>query len=245
VRQEGEGWCELAVDPAAELRRRGVRVGRQGEGGSPPILICDAADDRDLAALVDTLMPASGRMLWCGSAGLARALAGAPPVAAGPPGEPHLVVVGSDHAVSRGQVDRVRRTRDACVLHYDEDSETGITRFGRVLADHGRAVALADLPPGMTTADAAERIARRLAALLPRLRPPATLTVVGGETFAAVCRALGATVLAVEGEWQPGIPASRMVDGMWANTRCLSKSGAFGGETLLLDLLGFGASAAA
>ena len=74
--------------------------------------------------------------------------------------------------------------------------------------------------------------------LLERTPPPAILTVVGGETFAALCRGLRAWRLEVYGELEPGVAASRMVDGFWRGTHCVSKSGAFGEPDWLLRHLG-------
>ncbi len=64
------------------------------------------------------------------------------------------------------------------------------------------------------------------------------MTVVGGETFAALCLGLDAHLLFVEGEARPGVPASRMASGGWIGTACFSKSGAFGDPDWLIEQLG-------
>jgi uncharacterized protein YgbK (DUF1537 family) len=71
----------------------------------------------------------------------------------------------------------------------------------------------------------------------PAGSPLGGLTVVGGETFAGVCRALRATRLRVDGEFLHGVPASRMESGLWSGTFCASKSGAFGEPDWLLKHL--------
>jgi uncharacterized protein YgbK (DUF1537 family) len=91
-----------------------------------------------------------------------------------------------------------------------------------------------DLPSGLTEMDAAERIARGMELLSGRLPPLGGLTVVGGETFAALCRVLKATGLSVDGEFLHGVPASRMESGLCSGTLCASKSGAFGEPDWLL-----------
>ena len=106
-----------------------------------------------------------------------------------------------------------------------------------MLLTHGRCVAQPDLPPGLAPADAALRIAAWIGALGRHLDAPPVLTVVGGETFAALCRGLGASRLAVEGECEPGIPVSRMASGRWQGTACFSKSGAFGKARWLVEHL--------
>ena len=70
------------------------------------------------------------------------------------------------------------------------------------------------LPSGLSESEAAERIAWGLELLSGRLPPLGGLTVIGGETFAALCRALKATRLSVDGEFLHGVPASRMESGL-------------------------------
>lgn len=244
MRGDDRHWHRLPVDPGAELTRRGLQIVRglsalpRADAATTPVLLCDAEHDDDLAALVRAARGLPGTTLWCGSAGLARALAAAPPETIAPSGSPHLVLVGSNHAVSWSQIGRIRSGQAHCLVHFDTDPVTGATLIDEALVRHGRCVAAADLPPGLAAADAMAEIEGRLGALLPRIGRPAVLTVVGGETFAAVCRALAVEALAAEGEWRPGVPASRMRGGLWDGTRCFSKSGAFGNEDLLADLLG-------
>ena len=101
----------------------------------------------------------------------------------------------------------------------------------------GCCVVLPALPSGLSETEAAERIARGLELLSGRLPPLGGLTVVGGETFAALCRVLKATRLSVDGEFLHGVPASRMESGLWSGTFCASKSGAFGEPDWLLKHL--------
>jgi uncharacterized protein YgbK (DUF1537 family) len=53
----------------------------------------------------------------------------------------------------------------------------------------------------------------------------------------ALCLALGARGLQVEGEVLPGLPASRFMGGGWDGVRVVSKSGGFGDPDLLRRLL--------
>ena len=80
-------------------------------------------------------------------------------------------------------------------------------------------------------------IARWFGAMAPRIAQPTTLAVVGGETFASICRELHVDVLLVDGEWRAGVPSSRIMHGLWPGTSCFSKSGAFGDPDCLLRLL--------
>jgi D-threonate/D-erythronate kinase len=66
---------------------------------------------------------------------------------------------------------------------------------------------------------------------------PGTLVVAGGETLRALCMALDAEGLVVDGEIAAGVPASRLLGGRWDGLRVVSKSGAFGDQELLARLL--------
>ena len=70
----------------------------------------------------------------------------------------------------------------------------------------GCCVVLPALPSGLTKSEAGERIARGVERLAGQLPPLSGLTVIGGETFAGVCRVLKATRLRVEGEFLHGVP---------------------------------------
>jgi uncharacterized protein YgbK (DUF1537 family) len=135
---------------------------------------------------------------------------------------PVVALIGSDHAVARAQVAacraRVRLGVDA--------PEIG----------HGAVVTVA-IAPGATRAEAATRIAAELTALLARLDRPGTLIAGGGETLRAICVALDATGLVVDGEAAPGVATSRLRGGRWDGLRVVSKSGAFGDAGLLARLL--------
>ena len=107
----------------------------------------------------------------------------------------------------------------------------------RKLADDGVALVKFSLAEGLSRADAAQRIARELTALITALDPPGTLIVAGGETLKAVCLALGAHALQVTGRIVPGLPRSTLQGGRWAGVDVISKSGAFGARELWRDLL--------
>jgi D-threonate/D-erythronate kinase len=218
-------------DVATELERHGV----SSRGADGDVLLLDAESDADLDAIAQRYANESAT-LWCGAAGLARALAQESPRAARPLHQPHLVIVGSRHPVTLRQVEVFR------AAHPDWSAPMGAepSFIGRVLTTLetvGCCVVLPDLPPGLTEMEAAEPIARGLELLSGRLPRLGGLTVVGGETFAALCRVLKATRLSVDGEFLHGVPASRMESGLWSGTFCASKSGAFGEPDWLLKHL--------
>lgn len=69
------------------------------------------------------------------------------------------------------------------------------------------------------------------------MQRPGTLIVSGGETLRALCIALAADRLDVDGEIEPGVPTSVLRGGAFDGQRIVSKSGAFGGDDFLARIL--------
>lgn len=233
----------VPIDIRAELAMRGLGASVLSSGGcladDAPLLLCDAISDDELRSIVRSARDRPGPTLWCGAAGLALALSdGRQPRPAAPGAGPHLMVIGSNHAVTRDQVQCVAEHAPDWIVRFDEDGSASAGRVNRTLSRQRRCLCLADLPAACSRAEASHRIAGWFAAMAPAITQPATLTVVGGETFASICRVLRIGVLLVEGEWRSGVPASRSAQGPWAETACFSKSGAFGEPDCLLRLLG-------
>jgi D-threonate/D-erythronate kinase len=222
----------LIKDVAAELERHGV----SSRGGDGDVVLLDAESDADLDAVAKRYAN-EPTTLWCGAAGLARALAQAPPRTASPLHQPHLVIVGSRHPVTLRQVEVFGAARPDCLAPMTAEPSF-VGRVQITLQAFGHCVVLPALPWGLSETEATERIARGLELLSDRLPPLGGLTVVGGETFAALCRVLKATQLSVDGEFLHGVPASRIESGLCSGTLCASKSGAFGEPDWLLEHLG-------
>ena len=221
----------LIKDVAAELERQGVSP----RGVDCEIVVADAESDADLDAIANRYAnePAT---LWCGAAGLARALAREPARAAQPLNQPHLVIVGSRHSVTLRQIE-VFAAAHPDRLAPMADEPGFVDRVRTTLETFGCCVVLPALPAGLTELEAAERIARGVERLAGQLPPLGGLTVIGGETFAGLCRVVKATRLRVEGEFLHGVPFSRMASGLWSGAFCASKSGAFGEPDWLLKHL--------
>jgi uncharacterized protein YgbK (DUF1537 family) len=233
----GDDETLLATDLATQLRASGVVVTlcRPGEPILSGISLYDAESDADLAEIVAAANTFSGRILWCGSAGLAKALAGArddmPSRAALP--RPVLGLFGTDHPVTRVQVENCAGYVLAATRH--DPTLVGLVR--RQLATRGVALVRPDLPEGLPRDEAARQIADLLDDLAARLDPPATLIASGGETLQSLCRSLQADKLVVTGEILPGIPVSRLSGGRFDGVTVISKSGAFGAPDLFQRLL--------
>jgi D-threonate/D-erythronate kinase len=203
----------IALLPLATVRRGASAVAARiaRHAGS---LVCDAETEADLAIVA----AAAGTLpvLLAGSAGLADAVAArlAPashrPVPA--PRSPLLVVAGSRHPTTRAQLGRL----DAQGIAGIRASDLAGDREG------DRAAVLCAL-----AAATRERLERGL---------PGTLLLTGGETAYSVCRAIGATGIALDGEFERGLAMGRLLGGPFAGLTVVTKAGGFGDPETLLRL---------
>jgi len=227
---------------AAELRRYGLDAAAEASASPSTIaVVCDASSADDLAAIVKRYWLTGVRTLWCGTRGLARALADhaagigsatdttahEPPALRGPV----LVVVGTDHPVSVAQAGVLERQPGiACHTVAVGTRSEGATPSVVAAAE---AVLLRFAIPADSTREVARRmIAQALRDEVDRLPRPGLVVATGGETVRALSEALGATRLDVLAEHEPGIPIATWGDGRWAGTPILSKSGGFGSQDL-------------
>ncbi len=210
--REGDAWRDVGVD----LRALGTSIH-----------VYDAETDADLDAIVAAERDRPGRVLWCGTGGLAAALAGRSPMPRSTLPLPVLALIGTDHKVSRMQLQAVPRLRA-----HERDA------VARALAA-GFAAVCVELPGGTSRNAAHRAIIEHFMALLAAIERPGTLMLAGGETLRALCRALRATHLEVDGEIEPGVPTSVLRGGAWDGQRIVSKSGAFGGPDFLARLAAF------
>lgn len=226
--RDGElGWSAV-TDVKAMAEVAGLPV------GTGDVFIADAESDADLAQIVEAGRRLPGRVLWCGSAGLAHALSCGQPSSVDPRlRPPFLGLFGSDQGATARQL-------GACgpLLLSLADASAAATRdvIGR-LTSHGAALVSARLPKGLSRQAAARRIAGVFDDLIGTLPRPGTLIVSGGETLRSVCVALGADSLLCGGNLEPGVPVSTLQGGRWDGLTVVSKSGAFGRDGIWRDLL--------
>jgi uncharacterized protein YgbK (DUF1537 family) len=173
--------------------------------------------------------PDSGRWLWCGSAGLAAALAHAwqarhadvDHAQTDLPAQPALAVTASRHPVLREQMWQL---------------PTAWRQDQSLPANGAR---LIDLAPAESLSP--EQAARHLAAscsdLVRHRSRPETAVVIGGDTLLALCQASGATHLQAFKSIRPGWGRARIEGGLWHGTTLLSRSGAFGAPDDIAALL--------
>ena len=229
--------ARLAEDLAA--LGHSVRLCRPGDGVPDGISLWDAETEADLAGLAHAGLAADGSTLWCGSGGLALALAGARHQSSGTAIDPAclprplLGLFGTDHPVTKAQIAACGEIGLA-LADGGPASAAGVT--ARLMRD-GRACVFLDLPGDTARRDAAVRIAADFARLAHGLTPPGTLVVSGGETLRALCLALGAARLDLYGAFETGVPCSILRGGPFDGVHVVSKSGAFGDPLLLRRLM--------
>jgi len=239
VRELDGGWQPARPGFARELAELGLAVKLAGSPDAirgAGLFLCDAETDADLAAIVAAGKALAPPILWCGSAGLARALAGVAPPAEPVPGEPLLAIVGSAHPVTRAQLDRVADAHPELRIAVCEGAAEA-EEVRACVAGRGAALVTFLVPGSMLAAEASRRLAAILAELAPRLDRPGGLFVSGGETLRGLADAVGAEAFEVTGEIAPGLPAARVCGGRWDGVELVSKSGGFGEPDLVARLL--------
>lgn len=198
-------------------------------GGGADIWIPETADDADLDRLVSRFAAAED-VLWCGSAGLALALArsrGVPAPQPAPgmvPAADILIATASRHPVLRAQLART--------VAAIEDAAAPSAR-----------VRLADFasPDELAPPQAASALAEGASRIVARSLPPQLLVAIGGDSLLALCEAAQTRALVAGPPPRAGWGSARLVGGHWNGVRCLSRSGAFGGpddSTALLSSCG-------
>ena len=235
LRREASGNWTPVSDLMALATAGGLDVQAGGTKGPlrKGVYLFDAETNEDLSRIADCGRAAAGRVLWCGSAGLAQALVGR--VDAGSTAMPRSVLglFGSDQPVTARQL-------AACGRHWIAlagGGEASARVLSNKLERDGVVFASFDLPAGLSRVEAARCIAASLATLLPHVARPQTLAVAGGETLRAICNVLGTSRLDATGQIEPGLPRSILRGGKWDGVNVVSKSGAFGSDGLWRDLL--------
>lgn len=234
ARMPDGSWNAAGPAIVDQLRACGLEARFTGGNEALPkgISIFDAERDDDLDRIAEIGRDFSGKVLWCGSGGLAAALARGSDVSV--PAQlktPLLGIFGSDHAATAAQLSRceavVLRTRDV-----GSDLE-GIERA----LERGVALVRLETSGAVSRAEAAEHFASETRRLAQAIVPPKSLIIAGGETLKAQMLAVEARALRVVGRLEPGLPKSVIQGGPWEGVDVVSKSGAFGPPDLWFSLL--------
>ncbi len=235
-RGEDGGLSAVGGGLVAALLAEGVPAhhARLGKPLADGINVFDAETDADLVAIVREVRASGERVLWSGSGGLARVMAGqAAPMLPAPVRHPLLGVFGSDQRVTANQLAQCAPWRLQLTGASAQDAGCVMAR----LAEDAAVLVDFALPDATPRDMAADMIGAAIAGLLPQLPVPRSLVVAGGETLRSACNVLGVHHLDVTGAIMPGVPRSIIRGGVWDGVEIISKSGAFGDPMLLRHLL--------
>ena len=219
-----------AIDVTERLVALGASVGvtHSNPEGAPEsgLLIADAQDDVDLRQVVARGLGMAEPRLWCGSAGLARALALArrqPRPVELPASAPDLIVIGSRSNRARADLAYLGDLPYMTIeIVRAFDSRLDRVRIGKP----GQLVIGFELPESDTVQ--VQRTYEQIFANLVEWRspPPAVLSV-GGDTTRWLLGSAEAEWLDLLGEFEPGLAVSRVSGGLWDGTLLYSRSGSF------------------
>lgn len=215
----GRAHCAL-IDAESTDERRQQMQNALAAGQS--ILLCGAETQADLEQTVSAAQALPQRLLWCGSAGLAEAVAQSlqtdeQRAIRRPAAARTLVISGTDHAVTRAQMRAL----------------AGGEQPGDLPVNCQQNSIALELDWTKTTAESICALWREQAASRP------ALVLTGGDTAAFVLRALGASGLRLGGEVEAGVPWGVIVGGAAAGSMVMTKSGGFGCEQTLIRAVEF------
>lgn len=207
------------------------------------LVVPDIRGDDDLHGIAASVLACDGRRrLWCGSAGLAAALAQTLGLAARADGRafpratsPVLVLSASHHAVKQRQWAALLSAHPEAPTVRDGD----LSQLDAVFDAADAPLRIVDLAPRQTldAVQAATLLTRQFERVLRRARPPGTVLVVGGDTLRGLCAAAGTRGLMAGSAAMRGWGFARMIGGCWDAVPCHSRSGAFGDDDDLVRAL--------
>ncbi|MDR0576433.1 MAG: hypothetical protein LBI87_02575 [Candidatus Accumulibacter sp.] len=218
----------------------GLSVGADAPSGGKrrDVWAPDVTSDAELDAIAAQAGVGEARSwLWCGSAGLAHALARrfglepgaaafAPPVA---DDAPTVLVSASHHPVFRRQWEFLCSARKPHALARRASAAELADALDS--AKQGAGSVWLDLSPEdeIDPARAARLLDSQMTQLAAGLPRPGRLVVIGGDTLLGLCRAAGAEALLARAFPRGGWGHARLQGGAWDGVFCYSRSGAFGG----------------
>lgn len=230
----GPNLIEALLGPAGG---RAIHVSRGTLPSGGGAFVCDAETEDDLSRIAGCAAKLDRPVLWCGTAGLAHALAGPARPVAPPPAARILAVIGSRHPMTVAQVERIGQTWPDTIVEVAQDTphHDAVERTQAALDADG----LALLVPSDTEATTAA-VDTHLAALLDtmcRTIAADACIATGGVTLRILLDAMGCDGVTVEGEIEPGIPFARIRGRRWDGTGLVSKAGAFGTPATVRDII--------
>jgi uncharacterized protein YgbK (DUF1537 family) len=237
-RQGLDGVATLATS-AAETPEKIAREILKFHAAGAEFILCDSETEEDLNRIAQALHELPRRVLWVGSAGLAKSAAqvlggvrrpsraariGDAKTRAKHEPAPILFCVGSDHPVTMLQARCLKESGRAGAL----DAMAATPDDVREIIRRGRHPLLQI----SSTRESPERIRLLIAEAKSAGISAALLT--GGNTAESVCDAIGAAKIWLRDEVSPGIPWGIFHGGLLDNLRVATKAGGFGDERALL-----------
>lgn len=219
------------------------------EGLDGGVCVADAETDADLSVLARAAAAEDVHLL-CGSAGLARALGSILEPTARVPAPrvpdvregPILTIAGSRHPVTTRQVEYavlagvlVIRLEEIIGDRWAGQVQGIIGETGRILS-RGQDVILTTVGVDESP-ESGQVVAARLARVAHDLvlrDQVGGLVLTGGDVAMALCEALGATTMWLNGEVEAGVPWGKLLDGARPGLRVVTKAGGFGTRESLL-----------
>ena len=240
ITHKGPRRIEQAIDSA---RSRGERF-----------IVFDAASDNDLKNICLGGCRLEDKLLWVGSAGLARFLPlgwGLRPVSrpllTARSGKPTLLINGSLHPGNGPQLELLTESWTIhCLILEDDDqasmpeTQRKLNQASKALQDGIDTVMSLRLNRGIQSLTQLERLHSVLqwcSSQLIRLGLVGGTVIVGGETAAKIYREVGAEGIHVEGEVHPGVPIGAWAGGLLDKQPIITKAGGFGRNDTLLRAL--------
>jgi len=228
------GRCPAPVIPAATSEELAALLRTDLAGA---IVVCDGNTDADLAAVAELLGRSKAPHVAAGPGGFAghwiRHLDVPRSARPGPPSVRRcLVVSGSLHPVSRGQISRgAQGGIPTYHLGPDCDGAAIADELMTAIAGHRWATLGTAEPVG----GCAFEVANRIGGVVRQVLASGVidgLVIFGGDTAFAVLSAAGSTVIEACGELLPGIPISRFRHG-GREIGLVTKAGGFGSPDVL------------
>ncbi|HZR44037.1 MAG TPA: four-carbon acid sugar kinase family protein [Ktedonobacteraceae bacterium] len=211
------------------------------------VLVIDAERQKDLEHIARTSVASQKQILWCGTAGLASALAAILPqrplFTLSPPVNRVLIVCGSLHPNSAQQCEYLRNQAEVKEIVLDRpllhDPLRVAERIQQGFADETPCVLLqpGNLANHTTISMQREEVLTFLKQLASYLHgiPSLGLIATGGDTAAAIYRGFGLTHLEPSGMVSEGIPYSIGRRGQDHGITLVTKAGAFGDPSTLYN----------
>jgi uncharacterized protein YgbK (DUF1537 family) len=237
-----------ALLPLATTRSGPQHIARclQELDATADVIVADAETDADLASIAQAARLASMDRLTAGSAGLAEHLidrTGAYPFPIIPTNCRYVVIIaGSFSAVTKVQVATAASVLGAStyIPSIDEYPNPNIALIKGIecLKRDGFWIAHPGAARSDLSIDEIKALTEWIGTLttgINDLLPDVGFILTGGETASLAITALEATGIRIAAEINPGIPGGLLVGGTAANNPIVTKAGAFGNPTALLN----------